>query len=538
MKRLIKILGILVVSVPALNAASVSSQLGLVKSHTFFTLRPNFTSASPERVSLFRNNLMDECACGWGGALEVVFYGGRFTQLGSEKLARFFLPSSCHLCCLNVREFNPNTDPLLPLGTAQSQDYDRAKDLEARNFNIVTVAATSTTPKPTFAGKVCFNPFQEKFGVGFCYKQALNYKCDGSAGWWLEVSLPVERVKNKIELKEVVTSSGGGPDLNNIGLDNSPHVANMIQAFAQPNWQYGKIDCRCRMERWGIADVELKLGYNTITTDHCFMNSYIGLLLPAGNRVHGRYVFEPIVGHNHHFAVMLGTSIGFAIWNWRSFDAAVYFDANANYFSSNHQVRSFDLVDKQWSRYQEVYSRPEQAAAAFAQGNFSSGTSGINVFTQCFRVWPHLDSTFNTALTVNRYDACGAIQIELGYNFYVRQTETLELACCDPIRGVALKGIDGDGSTTLARNIKQNFRDSFVAFNNGYIRVSECDIDLQSAAQPATISHTVYGVIGYKWDRACPCFASIGGSWEFNSHQTVNTAPERWLVWGKIGFAF
>ena len=63
-------------------------QAGFVNSHTFFSLRPNFQSQMPERVSLFRNDLLDECQ-GFGGAFEAVFYGGVTTEEGSEKIARF-----------------------------------------------------------------------------------------------------------------------------------------------------------------------------------------------------------------------------------------------------------------------------------------------------------------------------------------------------------------------------------------------------------------------------------------------------------------
>jgi hypothetical protein len=538
MKRLIIMTCVLSTTFTMLQGSTVNGQAGMVTSHTFFSARPNFQTAMPERVALFREDLYDEC-CGFGGGFQMVVYGGRITSRGSENLARFFLPGGCTTCCLNVQEYNPAVEQALPLLSGQSEDYDRAKDIEARNFNIVTNAATSRAlpNEATFASRICFRPEQEKIGVGLAYRQVLTRKADGTAGFWIEGSLPIERIRNRVELRESIASSGGGPDLTDIGLDNSPHVANMTEAFAQKNWLYGKIDCRCERRKIGIADVELKVGYNTINCPRANFISFAGIIIPAGNRVRGRYLFEPIVGHNRHFGFMLGNTIAFALWRRRQYDVALYYDHALRFFFKNHQVRSFDLINHQWSRYQEVYSSPEQAFAAFQDNSFSSGTSGINIFTQCFNVKANLSGDWNTAFVLTRRGDCSSFQLELGYNLFARQSETVELRCCNPIDNIALKGIDGEGTTTLARNIKQNFRDSVVAFNNGYIRLDQCDVDYQSVAHPATISNIVYAAIGYKRERNCPWIASVGGSYEFANHR-VNTHLDRWLIWGKFGFTF
>ena len=67
--------------------------------------------------------------------------------------------------------------------------------------------------------------------------------------------------------------------------------------------------------------------------------------------------------------------------------------------------------------------------------------------------------------------------------------------------------------------------------------IKEEDLDLQSAATPCMLSHTIYGALGARWDeRERPPFASLGASYTFSSSN--NAVIDRWTVWGKLGFSF
>jgi hypothetical protein len=65
--------------------------------------------------------------------------------------------------------------------------------------------------------------------------------------------------------------------------------------------------------------------------------------------------------------------------------------------------------------------------------------------------------------------------------------------------------------------------------------ITEADLDLSSAANPATLSNIIYGTLGWSWDWCLPTFVAVGGSYEFTS---INTAVSRWNVWGKFGISF
>ncbi len=509
--------------IACLFAPSPRIEAGLVKSHTFFSVRPNFQSAMPERVSLFRNELLDECQ-GFGGAFEVVPYGSAMSDQGKLKLALFFLPPGCTSSCLNVLEYNPVREE----NPTNTDDVNPLKNLEARNFNIETV-------NQTFASTICIEPSQRKFGLGLCYKQALSHKNDGTTGFWFEGSMPIERVENRVRLTETITNDGGGP-ADVIGLDNSPRVGSMTAAFAQCNWLYGRIVCDKHV-KWGVADVELKVGYDSCNCETYSTNSYVGLIIPTGPRIHNKLVFEPVVGNNHHFGVSFGTSFSFQLWCKHGYTFMMYIDGDTRYLFANNQIRSFDLIGKPWSRYQETYKTSEDAAQAYNTTNPNSGTSGINIFTRCVRVSPHLASNANTCLLLSRQSNCASWGLEVGYNLFVRQSEVLELECSNTIAASALKAINGVGSTTVARNIKQNFPASEFTFPERYAALSNCDIDLESASHPATISSIFYGVLGYRWEKECPGFVGLGGSYEWTVNK-INTSLDRWLIWAKIGVTF
>ena len=185
----------------------------------------------------------------------------------------------------------------------------------------------------------------------------------------------------------------------------------------------------------------------------------------------------------------------------------------------------------------ETYSSTEQAAQASFSNDPNAGTSGINVFTRCVRVSPHLQGSFNTAVCLNSYFNCATLQLEAGYNLFVRQSEVLDFECSNELSAAALKSVDGQGATTLARTIKNNFQASQFAFNERYAALSNCDVDRESASHPATISNTMYGTIGYRWERECPYFVALGGSYEFTNDE-INTSPDRWLLWAKFGVTF
>jgi len=515
------------------QAAASSAAGGDTIAHTFFSVRPHFQTASPERVMFFRNDKVDERENKWGGAFQAVVYGGK--SINSCRLAEFFMPFG--KTALNVYEFDQTlTDPT-------GGDLNPAKDIEARNFNIQTVNST-------FHSVIEFSPEQEYIGIGFDYMQVLWRRCD-HAQLWLEASFPIERIRNRMGLTERVIDNGGGA-VAAAGLDGAPRVGNMIEAFNQSNWKYGKIAAGTCMTEWGVADVEVKLHWSGHYGESCRLDSFLGFVAPTGSKInacHAGYVFSPVVGNNHHWGFLFGGEIQFNLWECGKHSISSAYDLCGRIFLKNHQIRSFDLEDKQWGRYLEVYTQPQAITASTFPTNPNSGTSGINVFTRKVTVDPRYAADSNTAF-IYRY--CG-LMVEVGYNLYVREAEricpaepwvTTDVAASSIATSVddnplAIKSVLGRGSLQQARTIGKNFDgadEPYTTANFEDMQLRQQNADLNSASHPATISNTIYGGVGYEWN-VCdvPMFFGLGGSYEFSR---VNTTLERWMAFGKFGVSF
>ena len=491
--------------------ASFSIQLldaNNITSHTFFTVRPQWQSDMPEKISFFHNNLFND----YGSAFEIAVFGGRSTN--SKDLAKYYLPFNS--CSLQVAEAKPNYANIYQV------------DPEAKHENVIAQNINIATKNENFLSVVTLSPHQTVYGIGLDYKQRLGSK------WWLEISAPIERVHNTLDFKETIINDGGGvalidgTDTPQIGLDNSAVVANASQAFTQPNWNYGRM---CNQQaRWGLADIELKLGLISCTCDSMRASSYAGVLFPTGNKPKAHVVFEQIVGNNRHFGFMFGQNIGIDFGCRAGFDFSVEVDLNSTYLFSNTQTRSIDPFDKSFGRYLATYSSSEQAAAADTDENIYTGTSGVNVFTKRVTVSPRGLIDINSAFVFKR----SKFAAELGFNIYARQSEKICLKDC-LMDGIAIKDISGEGITnptrginTLISNLQQAYSAEAYAANEIHSR----GLNLESASHPATIANILYASLGYKGNNS---FMNFGGSYE---HGHVNTTLKRWLGWGKIGLTF
>jgi hypothetical protein len=509
-------------------------------SQTFFSIRPVFTINSPEYLAHNRD-FYKSVANGWGGTVQATVLGGKSTH--NDAIGRFFLPF-----CSNVLRVNEQQLP----GT----------DVLANHLNIYTKDGT-------FQSVVEFKPQHSYLGLGINYQQRVYTRCNGN-GVWFSISGPVVRVRNKIELEENIINNGGGSlntppvtpvvpacpgtcpnpcndtDCSLDPLQALEPVDSVVAAFRQPGWCFGRIDNACNNSHTitKIGDVTVRLGYETVNREDVHLDSFVGFIIPSGNTPNGVNVFEPVVGHNHHWGFVLGSTFGLEIWHNECGDMTLSgeFDFSISDFFEHTERRSFDLKYKPWSRYMQFYKNQEQAAYAesFVIGDpafaLTLHTPGIDLLTQDLKIKPGYYRTFNAAFIIDT--TC--YELEVGYNFFARQAECVKLACAFPT-GAALKAISvGGGQTapfgTINNDLSANCNaTSFADYDSNVI--TEADLDLESASHPATLTHTVYGSLAYQWNTSCnmPMFAAIGGSYEFPPD---NVGLNRWMVWGKIGFAF
>lgn len=484
---------------------------------SFFSVRSPFGFNSPEFLAGFNFDRLDaagkECR---NGALQIVGLGGRSTD-----------------CCDLAKYFTPNGKQTLHI---VEDDAVFGTDIIATQLGIYTVneiynGTPATLTGPGFESYVSFCPRYTFGGVGLSYKQEFAQTCDGRAFWFL-ISAPVLHVKTNMHLTERVVSDGGGVDAAIPGA-----VANATEAFSQDAWKFGKIFA-CNNGKTALGDLNVVVGYKALAREEYEMDTYVGLVAPTGNKVRGREMFEPIIGSNHHWGLIIGSTVNALLWesDCGRFDFAI--NTNGQYMFEACEVRSFDLKNKPWSRYMQVYAnraQAEQAAALPANDPVSVGlhTPGINIFTKSLRINPGYSLTSNSAFIYTK----GCRQYELGYNFYARQAEHAELAC--PWKQTAaLKSLVGNGRTDSVQLISNAYdfqNEVFVAnYEQNVIRIE--DLDLSVTEHPAVISSTIYANATHRFEHCnYPSFLGLGGSYEFSGD---NTTMNRWMIWAKGGISF
>lgn len=352
--------------------------------------------------------------------------------------------------------------------------------------------------------------------------------------------------------------------------------ASVTEAFNQDAWKYGKIGCEQRITR--LADIELSIG-RLWTCGDCASTSWdLGVVIPTGNNPCAEYVAPAVVGNGKHAAIRMGSTT--AIMLSESDEMSTWFrmDVDSRYLFRKTQKRSFDLKNKEWSRYMMVWENKDAYSSALT--NFITPvnvtnalpqrgyTPGINVFTTDFYIKPKFQGRLNSAVSI-----CGErFKAELGWNVHARTKECVELACpwdaapafadSSYIGGLALNNnrtIFNDSQTT-ATNVVNSRSRGFTLDNTALLVlpfpnpgaactpavataaaryddfvITDADINYDSVASASSIAHTPYLTLGYAFDYECAPVIGLGASYEFTAS---NTSLNQWMVWGKFECAF
>lgn len=473
----------------------------LMGSNTFFSTTPSFQAGFPERETMLRDALLFHE--GRQGACELSVYSSGLLD-SSKKLARYFLPF--HRCELLVAE-------------------DGAISADERDVNAMHLNINHLDPNNTFQSTVAFHFHRNVIGLGCAARFRMFSDPSDDESWWCGLSAPVEAVRHCVSIEETVMNAGGR-------LEDT-RVATVTDAFAQDSWQFGRIDGK-HHEAVGLADVEFQFGYGWGAADEGHAELYGGVLIPTGNRPTGVRVFEPIFGNNGHWAALWGGLITRDLYAAGRTSFSIALSAHGRFLFRNTQVRSFDAKGKPWSRYMEVYT--DKGAAQLADTALTAltgdrGTPGINVFTKPMEVQPGIAHTVNAALLYREHKFHG----EVGYYFHARQAENVCLK--EWTEAPAFVSFLQDGNTSKSRTINRNASGSDDRSLAQYQPLTIDDLDLQTAAHPASIQHGMYLSFGYRagdQPEDVP-WLSVGGSYDFLSD---SAALDGWHVWIKMGTVY
>ncbi|HSW74090.1 MAG TPA: hypothetical protein VLG71_02950 [Candidatus Limnocylindria bacterium] len=521
----------LIICLLAASSLATARPMPTVTGHSFFSVQPLFIEGTPELNTLY-NRYLNECDLTRGcGVFSATILGSSSVHWDkdSNNLTSYFFPFNKN--CLVVGEFG-----------SQAVQNNQA-DLIANYFGVETanpmaIAGEYDFSVGSYQSIITMKPKQTVIGVGLAYFQKLTNP-DGPKGFWLAINTPIVKVRNNLRFREKVLNAGSGntPAGYVSTISDALHGATV---FGNKFFQYGRVpNCENGLSKTGLADIEVKVGRTNICRECCHVASYVGLVIPTGNRPKGEYIFEPIVGNNKHWEILLGTKYGFKVWDCPERDWRIWCEGivSSRYIIPNTQRRSVDLIDKQWSRYLWLY--PNANATSI-----TDITPGINLLTLHLKVHPRFNFNKYVSFTFNAHDRYLA---EAGYTINIRQAERICLAC--PFdQGPGIVGIDANNTTVLHTKTNATIRqygstqaqfinvdvNPNVSSTSAFVPITHCDLDFTSAAQPACISQTVFASVGYRLDGYChEPFVGLGGSFEFSSE---NTCLQRATGWLKGGF--
>lgn len=486
-----------------------------VYSHTFFSAIPQY-----KLISNLTTNLLPDQAHNDGRALkkrtlQVALFGGRSND--ASGLRDYFLFDGQ----LNIPVIETPTQ-----AGGLANDQPGTKSLMASDFNIQTVNASS-------ASTITMNPTQTVSGATLSFRSPIGQKL------WASVELPIVHVRNNLSFTETFTVSAlAVANQGAVGFYNplteavTVPVATMTQAFQQTGMLYGRIQGVQKTTQ--LAEINLKAGYDAIDRTDLYFSLYLGVSIPTGNKPKAVYMFEAIGGNNHHTGLSGGLYGQLRMHEFNKCNVWFGWSMEAEYLLHNIQTRSFDLKNRPWSRYMQVY-RNESDRLNIVPNTLGQRSFGINSFTKDLNVKPGSNGTFNVNLNLigNTWSGC------LGMNTFVRSGESISLAqpwqLGPQLAALPLYGAGGnDASATepyRTINVLPNVGDQW----DGRYYVQESDLDLNSAAHPTLRATTGYGTLGYYRKTNHPQYFEAGSSYEFGPQ---NTVLKRWTFWTKVQITF
>lgn len=184
------------------------------------------------------------------------------------------------------------------------------------------------------------------------------------------------------------------------------------------------------------ADLRAAIGYIFLQDEDCHIGFNLQAAGPTGNRPHGEFLFEPVVGNGHHWEFG-GALHGHYIFFNNEDDLAmsIYAEANITHLFAAVQKRTFDLKNGPASRYM-LACRMGNAALGTPITNNLMG-NGItptyqfqmefapvaNISTLFVNVHGGLQTDIVALLNIKR---C-AWHFDIGYNFWARTCQSVSI---------------------------------------------------------------------------------------------------------------
>jgi hypothetical protein len=369
--------------------------------------------------------------------------------------------STCHNDCSD--DDCNSCDKILIQG---SQVADRnAKALMAENFYLPT----------DYSSEITFKPKVQNFIVDFNYYQGLD---EWAEGLYFRIHTPLAHTRWNLHYCENILEAGVNPmdagyfndeytfvDSTTIGLDRDALLENFGQYVSEckaiestDTITYNALNAarwsKCSKTKTGLAELTAAFGWNFVRRENFLFGLNIRAAAPTGNRPHGSYIFEPIVGNGKHWELGGGLNMWWT-W-WKSCDEdrnfTMYLDAYVTHMFKTRQCRTFDLKDKPLSRYMLAMKFTDEVSDLVAGSEFAAPDYQFaNVFTPLANLTTiPVDVSYaaqGEVILKFAYTHCN-FQFDFGYDFWGRTCPKIckRCDCCNNGFKDNVWGLKGDAS--------------------------------------------------------------------------------------------
>jgi hypothetical protein len=319
---------------------------------------------------------------------------------------------------------------------------------------------------------------------------------------WIDISAPIQRTTTHLDLIE--------------SSSQTLSTANPVRAaFNNTTWCAGK--AACKRESTDLAEIRLRYGQNFVSQRTMQFTYYTGVSLPTGHLSKSDYWFDAVNGFNGHYGINGGLQMQFLLNRDPStLDFCFFVNVDDLFLIRRHQMRTYDLYDKPWSRFM-LYSRESCPA---------TGVPGVNIFTLDSVVRPYNIADFAMGWRlITPHCEC-----ELGYDVWGHGDEIIKVRYPDAF--CAEWGITGTGGGTASHSTIAQQADNDATF----VTIHVSDLDPYSCATGSALTQKIHGAVTTRYNGKK--IATLFTAGAFVEFAQKNSSFGEWGCWFKFAGSF
>ncbi len=324
---------------------------------------------------------------------------------------------------------------------------------------------------------------------------------------WVAISTPFTINKQNINLSQ--------SNVQNQGSTADP-VYDILTAFNNETWLFDKMAYVPAKKTF--AEVRIAYGTTIFSNGRAYAVTYSALSIPTTKKPSNEFLFQTQVGNDAHLGVMWGFSLQLPMNRASdSYQVNLHIDLENTYLMKDHRYRTFDLKEKDWSRFLQLRSIYEP---------FNVTIPGVNILTQKVMVAPHHTTDFDFGVRVQSK----GLEAEVGFGIWAHAGDKIRFT--EPWQNIY--GIAGSMPLTTAST-------STIAVigpdDAAFVPIIISDLNISSGSMPPVMVFKAYGTVGYTHRAYNHDFLFGGGFFAESPHHKVKAM----MIWGthfKFGFGF